>query len=465
MGVGFCAGVVPGCMAKGIAKTMRKPNILVIISDDAGYIDFGCFGGKQFPTPNIDRFARRAVRCTNGYVTASVCGPSRAGLMTGRYQQRFGHEFNGPSSPTPGFTKEDMGLDTQEKTIAQHIKPLGYKTMALGKWHLGSLEKYHPLQRGFDEFYGFLGGSRSYFPLEKKQQNVNAAMRRGDEKIDEVAEIKYLTDDLTAAAIDFIDRNKQEPFFMYLAYNAVHAPMHGKEEIIDQFGEISPKGRRIYAAMTTSLDIGVGKVMDCLAKNKIDKDTLIIFINDNGGATVNSSDNGPLRGMKGSKWEGGIRVPYMLSWKGQLPEGVTYDKPVSSLDILPTAIAAAGGKAEAKLDGVNLLPYLTGDKKGQPHEILFWRRGVAAAVRQGKWKLIRVKSNPDLLFDLEKDLGETTNIAGKYPQKVKELLAELTNWEKDFPLPKWTEGKYWEDNQIRKHQMDVIGRDMERKYP
>jgi arylsulfatase A-like enzyme len=243
--------------------------------------------------------------------------------------------------------------------------------------------------------------------------------------------------------------------------------MHGRADKIEEFSKIQDKGRRIYAAMTSSLDDGMGQLIKTLKDQGLDDDTLVFFINDNGGATGNHSDNGPLRGMKGSKFEGGIRVPFMIRWPGQISSGKVYEQPVISMDILPTALAAIGAKSKGpkKLDGVNLLPYLSGEKQGPPHEYLFWRRGVAAAARKGKYKLIRSKDNPHLLFNLDADQSETKNIASQHPQIVKQLLAALADWEKDLSPPRWREGDRWQQNQILKHRMEVVGRAMERKYP
>ena len=462
LGCGILSYVLP---APSRARGGRKPNVIVILSDDAGYADFGYNGCPDIPTPRIDQLAREGVVCTQGYVTASVCCPSRAGLMTGRYQQRFGHECNGPGTPQPGYTPEQMGMETSEKTLGDVMKARGYTTMAIGKWHLGSQQQFHPLNRGFDRFYGFLGGSRSYFPL--KRFNPNQALRDGDTPVSEEQRIHYMTDDLTGEALRFVRQNRNDPIFIYIAYNAVHTPVEALPEDIEKFAQIQDKKRRVYAAMTAALDRNVGKVLDLLSELDIDRETLIVFVNDNGGATNNGSDNGRLRGMKGSKFEGGIRVPFVLRWPGSLPKGTTYDRPVSTLDILPTALAAAQGEHEpAKpLDGVNLLPYLQGERMDKPHEILFWRRAKAAAVRKGPWKLIYVKENPPLLFNLDDDVSETKNLAEQYPDRVRDILGDLKTWESGLIPPKWLEGAKWERNQILKHRMEVVGRQAERKYP
>ncbi len=420
-------------------KSIIKPNIILIVSDDAGYKDFGSYGAKDIPTPNINSIAAKGVKFTDAYVTASVCAPSRAGLLTGRYQQRFGFEFNMTGKPTEGYLKTDMGMDPQERTIANEMQANGYKTIALGKWHQGFEEKHYPLKRGFDEFYGFVGGNRNFFSNPNSKVGGQTLMDNNTPVPEK--EITYLTDMLTNKATSFIKQNKEQPFFMYLAYNAVPVPMQAKKEMMDRFASIPNSGRRTYAAMMASLDEGVGKVLATLKENKLDNNTIVIFLNDNGGPKVNSSDNGPLHGNKGSVWEGGIRVAFMMKWPGNIPENTVYKNPVSALDILPTSLAASVGKREGnkKLDGVNLLPYLNKKTASLPHDILFWRRGEGHAVRAGKWKLIKVKAEPILLFDLDKDISETTNLANKYPDVVKNLLSKLNAWEKELSAPHWTE--------------------------
>lgn len=466
----FLRSVCGGALAFGLRPLFAGaknsgPNIILIISDDAGYSDFGFNGGTQIPTPHLDLLAARGTVCNQGYVTASVCCPSRMAVMTGRYQQRFGAECNVPTIPTPGFTGDDLGLDLSERTIADELSGAGYRSLMIGKWHLGELKKYYPLKRGFDEFYGFLGGSRSYWPL--KNPSHGHAILHNNQPVNEEEEIKYTTDDFTDAALDFIDRNKENPFFIYLSYNAVHTPMHAKEEDIEQFVKISPEKRRIYAAMTKSMDENIGRVTERLKRHAIEANTLIIFINDNGGATNNASENKPLRGYKGSYWEGGIRVPFVFNWAGNIPAAKEYNYPVSTLDLLPTILAAAGAKSSGQhLDGVNLLPYLQGKKKQPPHEFLFWRLWRAAAVRKGKYKLIRIAEDPLkqdrklllplMLFDLEDDPAETTNIAEQNPGVTKELLAALEDWEKGLSQPRWYDGKEWKrwaDAQIKTHRL------------
>jgi len=414
------------------AQKAERTNVIVIVADDLGYAGVGCYGCKDIPTPHIDSLAKNGVRCTNGYVSCPVCSPTRAGLMTGRYQQRFGHEFNpGPAAKAP----DNFGLPLTEKTLADWLKQGGLATGMVGKWHLGYTEKYHPLSRGFDEFFGFLGGAHSFIDSQADKENP---ILRGRKPVEEK---EYLTDAFTREAVAFIDRHKREPFFLYLTYNAVHAPMQAAEKYLKRFEKIEDKDRRTHAAMLAAMDDGIGAVLDKLRKEQLEANTLIFFISDNGGPTrVNTSSNDPLRSFKGQVYEGGIRVPFIVQWKGHLPAGKVYEPPVIALDILPTAVSAVGVKmpAEAKLDGVDLLPHLVGKQEMKPpHSHLFWRFGERSAVRKGNWKLVKTDAEPVQLFDLAADVGETKNLAEQKPELVKELAAALKEGDAQLAKPLW----------------------------
>lgn len=425
----------------------ERPNVVLIVSDDAGYTDFGVTGSMDIPTPNIDAIAERGVRFTAGYVTASVCSPSRAGLLTGRYQQRFGHEFNLPRTPIPGSIVENMGLRLDQRTLADALRARGYRTGAIGKWHLGDRPEYHPLERGFDEFFGFLYGSRSYFPIDGDIVPGLRILRDHEPQ----PEQGYLTDVLADEAVAFLERNGDRPFFLYVSFNAVHTPMHAKPEHESLFPAIENRRRRTLAGMTVALDEAVGRITGQLEALGLAENTLLFFINDNGGATNNASSNAPLRGQKGDKFEGGIRVPFLAQWPGRIPRGVDYDFPVSALDIFPTALASAGAAMDSSLDGVDLLPFLVGTDPGQPHEALFWRRGVITAVRRGDWKLIRVDGEPAWLFDLALDPWEERNRLSEEPALVQDLLGMLEAWESGLTEPAWRTDPYWTQSQIDKH--------------
>jgi arylsulfatase A-like enzyme len=437
------------CFARHAAQAQRKPpNIVVIVTDDMGYADIGVHGSRDIPTPNIDALAKGGIRFTDAYVSGPYCSPTRAGLMTGRYPERFGHEFNLDMTPAHA----DFGLPLGETTLADHLKAAGYRTALFGKWHLGAGDKYHPMSRGFDEFFGFLGGQHSYLDTQAASRNPLLDGRKV------VAETTYLTDAFGDRAVDFIKRQKSQPFFLYLAFNAVHIPMEATDKYLSRFSNIADTQRRTYAAMLSAMDDHIGKTLAALREEGLEENTLIIFFNDNGGptmigTTINGSSNAPLRGSKRQTWEGGIRVPFFIRWKGHLAEGKTDSRPIIQLDVLPTALAAAGIAVQPKwkLDGVNLLPFLTGKISGQPHEALYWRLGENMAIRKGNWKLVKTNERPlqvvdpaifnDLsgaeLYNLADDIGEKKNLAASYPEKVKELGAAWQRWNRELARPLW----------------------------
>lgn len=423
-----------------MAKVTNQPNILVILIDDAGYNDFGFMGSKDMITPNIDQLASQGVVFTDAHVAATVSSPSRACLITGRYGHRFGYECN-PSD-------NDYGVSLDEQTIADVFKENGYQTAAIGKWHLGTLDKYHPNKRGFDYFYGMKAGGRDYFYDEKNCDYP------GDERniLLNDKQVKfngYLTDVFSEKAVEFI-KNTDRPFMMYLAYNAVHTPMQATQEDLNKF---MGHPRQKLAAMTWALDRGIGTVIQGLkATGKFDN-TLIFFLSDNGGATINSSSNYPLKGFKGNKFEGGHRVPYFIVWNNKIKSGMKFDGLASSLDIFATAIDAAGiSKTKNRLDGVSLIPYLSGKKKGNPHEILFWRKMDTRAVRMGDYKLIITHGIDSVLYNVKSDQEEMNNILDKEPQIYRRMAQKLKQWEdKECIEPLWTE-KGWGEITNSYHQ-------------
>lgn len=409
----------------------KKPNIIVIVSDDMGYADLGCYGGTDIPTPNIDSLAADGVRFTDGYVSCPVCSPTRAGLLTGRYQQRFGHERNVPFPPNE--YEPDWGLPLTEITIADILRSAGYVTGAVGKWHLGMDEIYHPQRRGFDEFFGFMHGAHSY---EDAQADPLNPILRNYELIDEP---EYLTDAFGREAADFIEHHADEAFFLYLPFNAVHGPLQAPPRYADTFNYITDPKRQTYAGMLAAMDDAVGTLLDKLEEHDLTRDTLIFFVNDNGGPTQsNGSDNTPLRGIKAQMWEGGIRVAFIVKWPAKIPAGTTFDKMAISLDILPTVAAAANASLamDRTIDGVDLLPYLTGQKSGTPHEILFWRKTDDYAMRKGNWKLTH-QTNVSELYDLDNDIGEQNDLALTQPGKLAELENIWAQWNSKMMDPLW----------------------------
>lgn len=423
-----------------VAFAQKQPNIILLYSDDAGYADFGFQGSKIMKTPNLDKLCEQGVRFTQGYMSGSSCGPSRAGLFTGKYQQRFGFEENnvpGFMAPNTALDAEEMGVPLTEKMMGEYLQELGYKTAYYGKWHLGGADRFHPTKRGYDEFYGFRGGARSYWAYPEDYDYKMNWLERGFGNYKEPT--KYLTDDLADAACDFIERNKNRPFLAVLAFNAVHTPMHATDDDMLVYPQLSGLRQQV-AAMTTGLDRACGTIIKKLEELGIDDNTLIVFTNDNGGPTdKNGSINHPLSGTKSNQYEGGIRVPFIMKWAGKIKPGTEYNYPIISLDLIPTFVAAAGGDAEKlnDLDGVDILPHINGEKTGRPHEVLYWRKEVRAVIRKGDWKLMRHIDRPAELYNIPNDISERNNLANKYPGKVKEMFKELYEWELTLARPSW----------------------------
>jgi arylsulfatase A-like enzyme len=438
----FCAIAVVLSIAAS-ASAANKPNILFIVGDDMGYADVGFNGCQDIPTPNLDALAKSSVRFTNGYVSGPYCSPTRAGLMTGRYQTRFGHEFN----PGGENTDNDLGLPTSETMIPARLKSAGYVTALTGKWHLGSEPQFQPQKRGFDEFFGFLGGAHDYFN-EKGILRGNEPAGNG----------QYLTDAIGMEAVKFIEAKKGSPWFLYVAFNAVHTPMQADDARLKKFQSIADEQRRKYAAMMFAMDEAIGKILKTLEGSGQSQNTLVAFISDNGGptmkgVTVNGSVNKPFRGSKRTTLEGGIHVPFLLRWPAQFKAGV-YEQPVIQLDLTATALAAAGvDTSSAKLEGVDLKPHLTGTPTKPPHDALYWRFGQQMAIRRGDYKLVRYDSNADTntgmggqpvtsakLYNLKTDAGEANDLAAKEPAVVKELQAAWDAWNEKNVEPLWGSG-------------------------
>ena len=418
--VSLCA-LGGGPNAAGMVTQAARPNILVILADDLGYGELSCQGNPEIPTPNIDAIARAGVRFTHGYVSGPYCSPTRAGLMTGRYQTRFGHEFNSVA--------EIHGLSPKETTMAERLKAIGYATALVGKWHLGQKPGALPMDRGFDEFYGTLNNTSYSNPRLFVDSRVSPDVREIEDP-----EL-YTTLAYARRSADWIGRQQGKPWFLYLAWNAVHAPLQAPREYLDRFPQIRDEKRRTFAAMTAAMDDAVGQVMAKLRQLGQEENTLVFFLSDNGGPTAaTTSRNDPLRGFKITTWEGGIRVPFLAQWKGKIPAGQTDDRPVIQLDILPTALAAAGARVEPSwgLDGVDLLPFLSGENPARPHESLYWRLGPQWAIRHGDFKLVAGREGgrimPTGLYDVVRDPGEARDLSATDPGKARELRALWDRW-------------------------------------
>lgn len=430
-------------------KNNDLPNIVLILTDDLGYNDVGFNGSTEIMTPNIDSIAKNGVLFTDGYVSYPVCGPSRAGLMTGRYQDTFGFGKN------PLFAPKDpnMGLTLSEQTMADMLKLSNYTTLAVGKWHLGAHESLRPMKRGFDHFFGFLTGGHRFFPEEwtladeTKVKNQGAAYRtkllRDDERVEEK---EYLTDALSRESVDFIDKNSDKPFFIYLAYNAPHGPLQATQEYLDRYDHIEENSRKTYAAMVSAVDDGVGDIISKLKEKGIYDNTIIYFLSDNGGRLRGDSDNGELRGKKGNLFEGGIRVPFAMQWPKEIEGGQVFKKPIISLDIFATLkeITSPEIRSKNELHGVNLIPFLKGENKNDPHKFLFWRNNLmqndpnlrieALALRSGEFKFIKNKET-DALYNLKNEVFEETNLKNQKIEIYDSLNNKFNEWYKTLMDP------------------------------
>ncbi len=424
------------------ASEAPRPNVLILFADDLGYADLGVQGSRDIPTPHIDSLAKNGVRCTAGYVSSAMCSPSRAGLITGRSQSRFGHDINWEPE-WPVDPNDTRGLPLTETTLGDQLKAAGYHTGVIGKWHLGEAPPFHPNRRGFDEFFGFIGGGHNYptgsYRDSPPLNHYNTLLERNGEP--QPAAPGYLTTVLGEESAAFIHRNKEKPWLLYTAFNAPHTPLQATPELLERVKDIPDEKRRTYAAMIVGLDDAVGRILKQLRDDGLEERTLIFFLSDNGGTTENNtSSNAPLRGRKGTMWEGGIRVPFLVQWKGVLPAGKVYDRPVSSLDILPTALASAGvdSIADQPLDGVDLLPYLRGENAGDPHDMLFWRLAERNiwAVRGGDHKLVK-QGEATGLYNLSKDIGETRDLVGELPEVRAKLQKAFDEWHAELIPPLW----------------------------
>jgi arylsulfatase A-like enzyme len=443
----------------GIQASEQKPNIILIVADDLGYADVGFNGSKDIITPNIDDLAKSGTSFSDAYVAHPFCGPSRAALMTGRYPHKIGSQFN---LPTRG---SNVGVPTDAKFISKLLNENNYFTGALGKWHLGDAPKYHPNQRGFDEYYGFLGGGHNYFPSQyqpmyEKQKaqglkNIFEYLTPLEHNGKEVKESEYITDALSREAVNFVDKaaEKTNPFFLYLAYNAPHVPLQAKDEDIAMFPNIKNKDRKTYAGMVYAVDRGIGKLVNALKKNNQLNNTLIVFMSDNGGKLSKGANNFPLKAGKGSTQEGGFRVPMLFHWPKHVPAGKRFSHPVSALDLYPTFAALAGAKIEEsqQLDGTNMWPAFIKNEnphKDEPIYALRHRKGYSdAAIRLNQWKALKVNQQPWQLFNIENDISEKHDVSKANRALLTDMVREMEKWSWDNQQPRWfhetNEGVNW----------------------
>lgn len=463
-----CSGVKSQSVKLTENKSTR-PNIIIVMTDDMGYNDVGFNGSKDIMTPEIDKLASGGTICTSGYVAHSFCGPSRAGLLTGRYPHEFGSQFNLPANSEESVGE---GIPLSEKFISSVLQESGYQTGVIGKWHLGAVEGYEPKDRGFDHFYGFLGGGHNYFPedyVAKYNQQKAAGNKHIWEYLKplqrngvEVTEDEYLTDELSDDAISFVTETSKndKPFFLYLSYNAPHTPLEAKEEDMQKFSHIKDKARRTYAAMVYAVDRGVGELVEALkATNQYDN-TLIVFLSDNGGRTDQGANNYPLRGVKGDTYEGGFRVPMFFHWPNKIPAGKKFDYPVTALDFYPTFTSLANAKIPQgkQLDGKNIWNDLVKGENPRKGEMIFamrHRNGFSdVGVRMDEWKATKAYNSSWKLYNINDDMGEKNDLSSKYLEQLKIMVAGAENWSKKHTEPKWFDPEslkeVWKEKEMAK---------------
>ncbi len=461
---------VSSCKAQSSFKNETKnPNILLVLCDDLGYADVGFNGSKDITTPELDNLANNGVVFTSAYVAHPFCGPSRASLLTGRYSQVIGTPFNLHSNSSKN-NDDNMGVPLKEIFMSKVLQNSGYYTSAIGKWHLGAAPKFHPNNRGFDNYYGFLGGGHNYFP-EQYQKIYEKQLKEGNKNIrdyylplehnnKEVKETEYITDALSREAVNDIKlaAKKEKPFFMYLAYNAPHVPLEAKEEDLKKFAHIKDKDRRTYAAMVYAVDRGIGNIVKALKETNQYDNTLIVFLSDNGGNFDHGANNYPLKGTKGDAWEGGYRVPMFFHWPNKIAKGKKFDYPVSSLDLYPTFAALAksqlpNGKI---LDGKDIMPNVLEGTEPYKDEMIYclrYRHGHCdVGARQGDWKITRVGNEPWKLTNITTDIGEKRNMGGRYPERLEAMVSKTKEWTQSFITPLWfysaQDEEMWNDGRM-----------------
>ncbi|WP_298493914.1 sulfatase-like hydrolase/transferase [uncultured Algibacter sp.] len=467
-----CSGVKNKSQQESTTVTKGKssrPNILFVLCDDLGYADVGFNGSKDIITPSLDQLANSGTVLTSAYVTHAFCGPSRAGLLTGRYPHSFGSQFNLPknSEVTVG-----EGIPLSEKFMSKMLQESGYYTGAVGKWHLGAVPGYHPNDRGFDDFYGFLGGGHEYFPSEfiakyEKQvangvKNIWDYLTPLEHNGKEVRETEYITDALSREAIRFVNdaSKKEQPFFLYVSYNAPHTPLQAKEEDMKVFDNIKDKDRRTYAGMVYAVDRGVGEIVDALKATNQYENTLIVFLSDNGGRPDKGADNSPLKGRKGDTWEGGFRVPMFFHWPNQVKAGNRYNHPVSALDFYPTFAGLAGVTLPEgnKLDGKDIWNDFSSGKTARNGGMIFsmrHRNGFSdVSVRQDDWKATKAYKFGWKLYNITNDIGEEKDLSSQNPEKLKMLVNAAEAWSKTHTEPRWFDPEnlreVWKDKEMAK---------------
>ncbi len=459
--------------ATAFAAEPPRPNIVVIICDDLGYADVGFNGAKDIKTPSLDRLARNGTIFTSAYVTHPFCGPSRMGLMAGRYPHEFGAPYNLPNAGLGIEEYNHQGIPVEETLISTVLQDAGYYTGVMGKWHLGIDPPFHPNNRGFDDFYGFLGGGHDYFPenytatyeRQKKagKTTFNDYILPLEHNGRQVNETQYMTDALSREGVRFVKEasEKDTPFFLYLSYNAPHTPLQAKDEDLAHYADIKDEKRRTYAAMVHAVDRGVGDVVAALTQSGELNDTLIVFLSDNGGKEGAGSDNTPLKKGKGSVCEGGFRVPMFFHWPNVVPAGKRFDHPVSALDFYPTFAGLAGASVpeNKELDGKDIWNDFLADRSSRKGQPIFALRHFATfsnvGIRQDQWKATCIGKRWTL-YNIDNDIHEDNDISRSHPEVLQTMISAAEKWSHSHTQPLWfyteKEGEQWQQNNMPNYE-------------
>lgn len=427
------------------------PNMIVILADDLGYGDLGCTGSRQIKTPSIDRLAKEGVFCSRAYVTAPMCSPSRMGLLTGRFPKRYGITTN-PNIQMDYLPESHYGLPQTEKLIPEYLAPYGYRSAVFGKWHLGHTKGYTPPERGFTHWWGFLGGSRHYFPVKKEAEGLNPSMIVSN--FTDKTDITYLTDDITDRAVEFLREagKDKKPFFMFVSYNAPHWPNEAKPEDITKFRNVQNGERRVYCAMVYAMDRGIGRILDALKADGLEKDTIVVFLSDNGGAPEASSCNAPFRGAKRQHFEGGVRVPFIIRYPAdkRLIPGSVCRQPVSSVDLLPALLKANGRHIPRKLDGMDILE-LVGNKGASVPRTFFWCTDYTSAVLAGDMKYLLVPDRAPQFYNVADDPQEQRDLYFSRHQDADSLAKKLGTYLTTTPACRFPDSISWSAKLMREY--------------
>lgn len=440
----------PGLRAEK-GKESQPPNLVVLLADDLGYGDLGCTGSLQIPTPNIDTLAKQGVFCSRAYVAAPMCAPSRMALLTGRFPKRYGITTN-PNSKIDYLPESHYGLPQTEKCLPQYLAEFGYNSAVIGKWHLGHTEGYQPTDRGFDAWWGFLGGSRYYFPNRPEKKGLNPSKIVSN--YTEETQVSYLTDDIARECIRFIRKQKEagKPFFLYASFNAPHAPLEALPEDLERFKHIKSKNRRTYCAMVHALDRAMGRILTALDETGLARNTVVVFLSDNGGEPNIPTCNAPFKGEKRMHFEGGVRVPMIVRYPAdsRIRPGSVCEQVISAVDVLPTMLAENGASIPENLDGMNMLPLLAAKENKVPRT-LYWCTDYTSAILDGDEKYLLVPDRAPQLYNVVKDYQEMNDLYPQHMEKAAPLARKLGTYLTTTSASRFPDTISWSSGLMRQY--------------